>query len=161
MDLRRVGDQFPGGVDILKMADQTVGESRVTKGQMNQNSSPFKDDLNVLKDMTVPESIKVSGDRDKSRFQDTAMSVPERIVLDGESNNERNSGLRRDFQNNGGNLGSYMGGMVTPPRTLTVDDTTSPYREGRQDGGKIESQKASVNIHNNFEGRTATRDEER
>ena len=116
------------------MAEQE-GSERMSR----QSGAPFTDDSDVMKGMRVPESIQVNLDnnmeslgQNKATFRGNAMKVPDRIVLNagsGESATGRDTNV--GLENVGVNLDNYMGGMVTPPRTLTVDDTASRYMESR------------------------------
>ena len=110
------------------------------EGLPNQNTAiapPFKDDFDVVNDMKVPESITVQNmqgsSKTKPAYQGNQMSVPGRIVLNGGAESEKHTNPNFGFQNAGVNMDNYMGGMVTPPRTLTVDDTSSRYMERKVD----------------------------
>ncbi|XP_028411903.1 uncharacterized protein LOC114534631 [Dendronephthya gigantea] len=124
----------------FKMAD----EKGKAEGLPSQNYAavkpPFTADYEVLKGMKVPESITVNSDRnmqhfgeDKPSFQGNQMSVPDKIVWNGVDQNATQVNSNINLQSGGVNLDNYMGGMVTPPRTLTVDDATSRYIDRRVD----------------------------
>lgn len=95
--------------------------------------SGFTDNQDGMADlMSMPKTITVeeqeeSPPRSQQRSGDV-MTVPERIVINGDqggylaSTNEIPREMKDEFVPN-----LFMGGMSTPPRTLTVDDTTSAY----------------------------------
>jgi hypothetical protein len=118
------------------MADEK-GSREGMSSQYTAINAPFKADHDVIKDMQVPETITVQSmqnfGENKPAFQGSQMIVPDKIVLNGESETQvYNPSM--GLQNAGVNLNNYMGGMVTPPRTLTVDDTTSRYMERKVEG---------------------------
>lgn len=138
------------------MADQISGTS---DGETSINFAQYQGDVNVLKDMSVPQTIKVNDNGDmssfggnKGGFEGTSMTVPERIVLDGESGSDGRSDFTRDLRGDEVNLNTYMGGMATPPRTLTVDDTTSRYPGGTNGAGLLENHKSSGQMQKNTIG---------
>ena len=115
------------------------------KGNVEEFSSqntaatpPFTGDYVSTKGMTVPETITVknmpSFGENKPAFPESQMTVPEKIVLTGDVESDRRVNLNGGFQDVGVN---YMGGMVTPPRTLTVDDTASRYGERNADKNDV------------------------
>lgn len=124
----------------FKMADE-IGK---VEGLPSQNfapvTPPLTADYEVLKGMKVPESITVTPDgnmqhfgANKPAFQGTQMSVPDKIFVNGVDQNATQVNPNIDLQSVGVNSDDYMGGMVTPPRTLTVDDATSRYMDRRID----------------------------
>ena len=64
-------------------------------------------------------------------YQGRSMTVPERSVLDGTFDSEAGEKeLPLDLKGNGVDFETYMGGRATPPRTLTVDDTSFVEKPG-------------------------------
>jgi hypothetical protein len=123
----------------FKMAD----EKGNVVGLSDQNTaiaSPFKADFDVVNDMKVPETITVQNmqglSENRPTYQGNQMTVPDKIVLNGGVESETQTNPNFGLQNAGVNLDNYMGGMVTPPRTLTVDDTSSRYMERKVDDGE-------------------------
>ena len=118
------------------MADEK-GNVEALSDQNTEIAPPFKDDFDVVNDMKVPETITVQNmqgfGENKPVYQGNQMSVPGRIVLNGGAESEMHTNSNFGFQNAGVNMDNYMGGMVTPPRTLTVDDTSSRYMERKVD----------------------------
>lgn len=111
------------------MGDEQGRKVEGLSSQSTPTSSPFTADYDVVKSTTVPGIITVN----KPAFQGNEMNVPDKIVLNGGVDSETQGNLNIGLQNVSANLDNYMGGMVTPPRTLTVDDTTSRYIERKVD----------------------------
>ena len=113
------------------------GNVEALSDQNTEIAPPFKDDFDDVNDMKVPETITVQNmqgfGENKPVYQGNQMSVPGRIVLNGGAESEMHTNSNFGFQNAGVNMDNYMGGMVTPPRTLTVDDTSSRYMERKVD----------------------------
>lgn len=103
------------------------------------NFSDFIDNQDGIADlMTMPKTITVEEQEESpprshqgsalSGGMQDSMTVPERIVINGErggylaSKDEIPREMKDDFMPN-----MFMGGMSTPPRTLTVDDTMSAH----------------------------------
>ena len=81
--------------------------------------------------MRIPQKITIPGDEDESRSNTArscdgigSMSIPERIEIG--SFSPKNSEIPRDLRDEVVAVNS-MSNMITPPRTLTVDDTKSAY----------------------------------
>ena len=104
-------------------------QGRKVEGENTAISSSFTADYDVARSTRIPGITSVS----KPAFQGNEMNVPDKIVLNGNVDSETQGNLNIGLQNVSANLDSYMGGMVTPPRTLTVDDTTSRYIERKVD----------------------------
>ncbi len=118
------------------MADE-IGNREGLSIQNTAVTAPFKADFDVVNDMKVPDTIIVqnmpSFGENKPAYQGNQMTVPEKIVLNGSVESETQVNPNIGLENVGVNLDNYMGGMVTPPRTLTVDDTSSRYMERKVD----------------------------
>jgi len=95
--------------------------------------SGFNDNQDGLADlMTMPKTITVEEDDNSppptQQRPGESMTVPDRIIINGDqggflhSKDEIPREMKEEFVPN-----MFLGGMTTPPRTLTVDDTTSAY----------------------------------
>lgn len=116
--------------NILKMAAGTA----VDFTGFNDTQDGISDQMTMPKTITVDEQNPDEAlNQSQSRSGSAGgildpMTVPDRIVINGDrggylaSKNDIPRELKEDFVPN-----SFMGGMSTPPRTLTVDDTTSAY----------------------------------
>ena len=105
---------------------------RKVEGLATQNTtepSSFTADYDVVNNARVPGIITVN----KPAFQGKEMNVPDKIVLNGGVDSETQGNLNIGLPNVSVNSDNYMGGMLTPPRTLTVDDTTSRFAERKVD----------------------------
>lgn len=97
-------------------------------------------DDDVAQRMIIPQKITVSGDEEEqpsvTRSGDimtSSMSIPERIEIGNVAS--PTSEIPRDLRDHLVN-GNSMGGMTTPPRTLTVDDTKSAHYPQRMAAGQ-------------------------
>ncbi|XP_078382768.1 uncharacterized protein LOC144665390 [Oculina patagonica] len=87
--------------------------------------------------MRIPQKITVPGDDEESRSTAArdgmgSMSIPERIEIGTFS--PKNSDIPRELRDEVVHVNS-MSSMITPPRTLTVDDTKSAYYPQRAAAG--------------------------
>ena len=92
--------------------------------------------------MRIPQKITIPGDGDEGESRSNtarsgdgtaSMSIPERIEIIG-SFSPKNSEIPRDLRDDVVAVNS-MSSMITPPRTLTVDDTKSAYYPQRAAAG--------------------------
>lgn len=87
--------------------------------------------------MRIPQKITVPGDDEESKSTAardgiSSMSIPERIEIGTFS--PKNSDIPRELRDEVVPVNS-MSSMITPPRTLTVDDTKSAYYPQRVPAG--------------------------
>ncbi|EDO36292.1 predicted protein [Nematostella vectensis] len=116
--------------------------------------SDFHQEPDITATMRMPETIRVEPEHSDFFYSSQTnaqgelnrntnpMNVPDRIVINGElgafsgKRDEFPRELKDDFVPNP-TINTFMGGMITPPRTLTVDDTTSAhYPQGKPAPGK-------------------------
>ena len=93
-------------------------------------------DNDLSQRMRIPQKITVPGDDEESRSNTardgmSSMSIPERIEIGTFS---PNTDIPRDLRDEVVAVNS-MSSMITPPRTLTVDDTKSAYYPQRATTG--------------------------
>ena len=97
-------------------------------------------DDNLVHRMTIPQKITVPGDDEENRARSRAgdlmtssMDIPARIEIG--TFPSPNSEIPRDLRDQMGHVNS-MSSMITPPRTLTVDDTKSAHYPQRMPVGQ-------------------------
>lgn len=84
------------------------------------------DDLSLR--MRIPQKITIPGDDEEShsnvKTNPGDMAIPDRIEIG--TSSPKNSNIPRDLRDEVVAVNS-LSSMITPPRTLTVDDTKSAY----------------------------------
>ena len=100
-------------------------------------------DDDLAQKMRIPQKITVPGDGEEyasnsvrgntAEAMVSSMAIPERIEIGNLAS--PTSDIPRDLRDNLVNVNS-MSSMVTPPRTLTVDDTKSAYYPQRMTAGQ-------------------------
>ena len=115
--------------------------------------TPFiEEDFAVSKNKSMPLSDTSDMNTFGGNFQAAPMVVPERITVNGDFDSKvegHEDKLTRDLQGNAVSFETYMGGMVTPPRTLTVDDTA--FNFGGQTREKNNEEMYAANENNRLE----------
>lgn len=95
----------------------------------------YSERMHVPQKITVPDivndDIHASGAdtlAPKRTDMTSSMSIPERIVVNQPFSTPNSNGIPGQLRHDMTVLpGNNMGGMITPPQTLTVDDTVSAY----------------------------------
>lgn len=126
-------------------ADQTARGLRVVKRFFKMAASPpfdfpdadvyYSERMHVPQKITVPDivndDIHASGAdtlAPKRTDMTSSMSIPERIVVNEPFSTPNSNGIPGQLRHDMTVIpGNNMGGMITPPQTLTVDDTASAY----------------------------------
>ena len=124
-----------------------AGELSVTSPISFDSFDGMDDD--VAQRMKIPQKITVPGDeeeypvkRSSGDAMTSSMAIPERIEIGNFAS--PNNDFPRDLRDQMVNVNS-MSSMITPPRTLTVDDTKSahyPQRMAVEQPSKIRTDRA-------------------